>query len=189
MPTYVSNSNTRKSASGVSFNPGQEVQLNRYLNLNDYPWLVKVSDLPEIKSQANLIFSNASTATNMSSIYTLDNKKIIEIRDGEGSNVDGDSVELRIFMGHTDDQADFVPYKDVMKFVRITQADVNGTKYPFWYPVNEASGGEDYEENLIPDPHWPVPYPFFSIAVVAASLGGSVNIYTRDIRQITQHMV
>lgn len=188
MPTYVSNSNERKSASGVSFTPGQRVTLNRYLNLNDYPWLEKMSDMPLINSQAKIVFDGVNDVTKMSPIYTLDNKKVLEIKDGENPNTDGDSISIRIFMGHTDDQIDFVPYKGLFKFVRITQADVNGVKYPFWYSVNEESGYE-YEENLIPDPHWPVPYPFFSIAIVTASLGGNVNVYIRDVRQITQQMV
>lgn len=188
MPTYKSNSNEIENVAGVNFAPGKEVKLNTYINLNNYSFLIKVSDEPAIRMNSTLVFENINDTTNMSQIYTLDNKKILEVKDGENSNQNDDYIEIRIFMGHTDNQVEFVPYNDVLKFKRITQADVNGVIYPYWYPVKDEAT-RDFEKNLIPAVHFPVTYPFFSIAIVNTSFNGNVNVYLRDVRQITQLMI
>lgn len=188
MPTYILNESKPKSIQGITFLPGQEIKLNRYLNLNDYPEVSKVSNSPEPLISQHLIFENITTITNMSPILTLDNRKCIEIFDGDSPGADGDIVDIRVFMGDTDDQSRFVPYRDIFRFIRVTQKSVDEESYAYWYPLKEAVN-RNYEENLIPSSEWPVVYPFFSIAVINASLGGMVNIYLRDVRQVLRNML
>ncbi len=189
MPTYRSNSNKTNSAFGIMFRPREEIALQQYINLDDYPWLVKLSDNPPIKIQSKLVFENFTDKTKMSPIFTFGNKFTIEVRDGDVANTDDGIIDIRVFMGHTDNQVDFVPFLDRFRFRHITQQDVNGVEYPYWFCSVEMTD-QTYQENLIPTEYWrSAGYPFFSIAVVYTNITGSANVYLRDVRQITNFMI
>lgn len=188
MPTYVLNQTSPKTIQDITFMPGDPVKTLRYLNLNDYPELKKISDEPMNYNSRKLIFNNITESTPMSQIITLDNRKVIEIVDGDVPCLDGDVVDIRIFMGHTDDQSQFVPYRDLFRFIHISQKIFTGEIYSYWYPLKEEEN-RNYEDNLIPTSHWPIGYPFFSLAVVDSVISGSITVYLRDIRQILRNMI
>jgi len=179
LPTYRSTASKVKHLDGVSFRPGEVKELKCYFNLNQFPFLVKESDSPEILHTFKPILEDVSAISNMSETLTVIGQTILKVTDNS-TCVDGNEVMLTVFGGDTDIQSDFIPIS-IHKFIRISQKNIDGISNPYWICKYGLDSGFTYENNIIK------PFKiginsscFITVAVTNLTIGGSVDIHIKS---------
>jgi hypothetical protein len=179
LPTYRSTSSEVKHLDNISFRPGEVKEVKNYFNLNEYPFLVKENDSPDILHPFKSILENISAISNMSETLTIIGQTVLKVTDNLECS-DADEIVLTVFGGDSDIQSDFIPLS-IHKFIRISQKDISGVTYPYWVCKYGIDSGFTYENNFVK------PFRisnsdscFITVAVTSISVGGSVDIHIKS---------
>jgi len=134
MPTYLNTSPEVKFIEKSVVGANKTCILRYYLDLRDYPFMMKISDDPVPHDADGIfpIFNNVSDITNMSELYTARSRIILIIEELSDVN-DGSVIETMIFTGDTDNQKKFQPI-DKIVFTKFHQKDNSGINNSYWLP-------------------------------------------------------
>jgi len=162
MPKYKSKSNkTEVIYYDQKFLPGVETESKRYINLNRYPFLEKISETPYKNDILLLDNINAPAISSMQDFV-----KTIMLRITDENATDGDSVTVAFILGDTDNIKDFTIIKEkTFKRKKVTDT------VSLWHA--EDSTQEEW--------NWPLQFLFYYIAVTAISVTAPIKIYSRSI--------
>jgi hypothetical protein len=134
MPTYLNTSTETKFVDKIVVAPNSVCAIYCFLDLNEYPFMKKVSDSPEVHSKDTFfpLFLNISAPTNISKSYTARSRVILSVR--EISDVPDDStIETIVFSNDSDIQNHFVPVGGI-KLTKLHQYDQLGVLQSYWMP-------------------------------------------------------
>lgn len=133
MPTYLNSS--RNTVTGDNFNLlfGAKTEIRRYIPIDQYPSVTKVSDSPSIRKTFNTLFSNVSAITNMSGMMES-SSYILGVRNCSGvSNTIGDTITITNFYSITDNIQESIPLLQII-FTCIGAKDIDGADIQLWLP-------------------------------------------------------
>jgi hypothetical protein len=134
MPTYLNTSTETKFIDKVAIAPNSICKIHWFLDLIEAPFMVKISDLPEISFNNTFfpLFLNISAPTNISKSYTARSRVILSAT--EISDVpDGSTIDTVIFSNDSDIQENFVPVGGI-KMTKLHQHDQFGVLRSYWMP-------------------------------------------------------
>jgi hypothetical protein len=180
MPTYRNTTQNTVYARDYVFNPGQTKETQYYLNLTEYPELVKTLDTPEISRPFELVLTNVTAATiDLTDPRTFLHSVVIRVNDTTAACTNGDTVDVQLFGGYDDDQDNWLPLGLPIRFTRFTHNDSDGVLTPFWRPTGLATHHpsqvvQNVQRNIC---------TFYSIGIIAASITppGSLEIHVKDV--------
>ncbi len=162
MPSYKSKSNVFQVVYfDQKFLPGVVTPSNRFINLDRYPFLEKVSDDPFKK---DILLLDDIQAPAISSMQDFVKTIMLRITDDGAS--DGDSVTIAFILGDTDNIKDFTIIKEkTFKRKKVTDT------VSLWHA--EDSTQEEW--------NWPLQFAFYYIAVTAITVSAPIKIYAKSI--------
>jgi len=166
MPTYRSRSNTPQTVYyDQTFLPGKDVISKRYINLERYDFLTKISDEPFVQ---DILVHDAVNAAAISRLY--DFYRSITLRLSDDGASDGNTVNVAVLAGDTDNINDFM----ILGESTFTKTLI-GTGISSW--------GSD--SGLTIDNIKLNAYKFFYVAITSITLqsGATVNLYIKSIKQ------
>ena len=166
MPTYTQSTGTViLPARTAAIPPNVQVELYEYISPHEYPDIQKITDTPPIKDNPIILFFDISRESNLSQIYTYISRMLFIVQDSSTPCVDGDSLTLTIIGGDTDTQSDFAVIQSLV-FTRQSFTDYDGDAISIWTT-------NSYPDDIDIRTHY---FKFWSVAVTAASLSGTVDI-------------
>lgn len=184
MPIYRSTLNEPRDVAGVHFGPCQTKEIKRYVALDKYPFLVKLSEDPPIDSRTILLleYSGGNPINVIPGMFTLDTRKSLIVKDGPNPAPVGSKLRLQYLWGETDNLLTFVPYHADIEFER-REVTYDGNSVGIWSMSNVSS--EDVI-NEFPYPRHSVIFPFYSVVVTAGGFTGDVMVYSKSIHQVVR---
>lgn len=176
MPKYKNVSTSMIAAWDYSFAPQQEIETKYFLNLDLFPGLRKVSDLPAIPKDFNLVLSDQSSSGNMSALRSFYSELLIKVTDGSSVPNVGSTADIYVYGSYTDNDADAVLVCLPVRFTKLNPKNSAGTTLSLWAPT-PASGFSDSNliENIKRDR-----FMFCAVSVKAIS-NGNINVWLKDI--------
>ena len=165
-PTYLQNTGTIiLPARTQAIPPNICIELGEYISPHEYPEVQKVANGVTYKNAPIALFSDKSGITLFSQIYTYISRMLFIVQDSSTPCVDGDSLTLTIVGGVTDSQLDFSILNSLV-FTRQSFTDYDGDAISIWTT-------NSYPDDIDIRTHY---FKFWSVAVTAASLSGTVDI-------------
>lgn len=136
MPTYQNRSGQQISVGDFTFSGGEKKPIHqKYLEIADYPTIVKISEDPFIDNTFITVFTDigSSSSLKMSRQFNFQHSTILKVVDGSSQPNDGEIVEICCFAGITDNVRDSMIIKRI-KFTRHIGYDEFGGQFSFWEP-------------------------------------------------------
>lgn len=157
MPIYKSVSNKPEIIyNNIILNPGVETIISRYINLNTYPFLIKISDTPYINELILLQDINSSC---ISTIQDFEKSVNVRMTDS-GCNI-GDTVKLGIILGNTDNIVDFILVKTLIFKLITVSPGIN-----IWECNEPIIKFLEYTN-----------YKFYCISVIDINISGAITVH------------
>lgn len=161
MPTYKSKSNEPKTVYvDMTFRPGEEQEVKRYVNLDAYPFLEKVSDAPFVPDK--LIFNDVNVVA-LSPMYDFYRSVTLRVI-GPGAAA-GNTVNVAVLAGDTDNINDFIILKELL----FTKKDI-GSGVALW--GSDICTVVNVEANA---------FKFYYVAITAITVTAPIKIYAKTI--------
>ncbi len=161
MPTYKSKSNkTEVIYYDRNFLPGIETVSKRYINLDRYPFLMKVSDSPY---KGDILLLNDIESPAISSRQDMIRDLMFYVADDAAS--DGDTLTVAVIIGDTDD----IKQSFILKTIDFERIKISDT-LSLW------KGSCTHEEW-----GWPIQALFYHIAVITINVSAPIKIYAKSI--------
>lgn len=167
MPTYINRTGQLITPVNTpSIPPNQEIQLEEYISLDEYPQIEKINDNPPFKYEQT--FTGIKDPTNLYEvIYHFSSPFVFIVKDNLPCS-DGDIVRLSIYGGDTDDQSMFVSMEH-HEFVHETSTDQTGNPFNDWGFFQYPSGNQNH------------PFKFITFRISKINVIGSVDLYFKRI--------
>jgi len=161
MPTYKSKKNEPVTIYvDMTFRPGVERETTRYINTDRYPFLEKVSDAPY---QPNRLLHDDVNAVAMSDMQ--DFYRSITLRVTGKDAAIGNTVNVAILVGDTDNIEDFIIFKEML----FTKKDV-GAGIALW--GSDVCTVKNVEANA---------FKFYYVAITAITVTAPVKVYAKTV--------
>jgi|GEM_PF-6899157 len=163
MPVYKSKLNEPQTIYvDMTFLPGKDKSVLRYVNLDKYPFLEKISDDPFTPDR--VIFNSVNSA-GISSLQDFYRSITLRVVDGDSPVAVGSTVDISILSGDTDDINDFIILSELQFTKKVIISDVS-----LW--------GSDI--NLIKNVEANA-FKFYYVAITSISVDAPVTIYVKSI--------
>jgi len=166
MPTYYNSSSKTVGAEYFQIPPYTNQPVMKYISLNEFPQLKKISDDPLINNDFQIIFTNISNNTNSTPIFTLNRRRVFRIDNSISENSVDDQVKIQIFIGVNDNINEFIPFKE-FTFICKQYKNQYGDSILLWQP----------QSTFYIDPVWiDMTVEFFCFQVSYIDIAGSINV-------------
>lgn len=163
MPVYKSNANEPKTIYvDMTFRPGEEKTVKRYVNLDEYPFLTKVSDEP---FQEDKLIFDAVNAVGISPLQDFYRSITLRVTDEAPGSGAGNTVSISILAGDTDDINKFIILKDIVFTKKEIASGVN-----LW----------GFDTNVIENVQFNA-FKFYYIAITAITVNAPIKIYAKTV--------
>lgn len=159
MPIYQNRTNDKIFINNTSFSSGETKTLSYYINTFEANGIVKLSDTPDIIKNFRNVITDGTVNTSPCLPITLDHSYILKIEDGSIPPTDSTIVTIGLFVGITDNFADYILYKKY-NFEKITYQTNS-----YWY----------CEDPMIKRQNVDISLEFFSLGLLSIS-NGNINL-------------